>query len=45
MLIFLIAVIAAVLLFGRAATWALLIWGAIISAAGFGLLLIVALLA
>lgn len=42
MLIFLIAVIAAVLLFGRAATWALLIWGAIISAVGFSLLLIVA---
>ena len=44
MLIFLIAIIAAVLLFGRAATWALLIWGAIIAAGGFGLILIVALL-
>jgi len=40
MLIFLIAVIAAVLLFGRAATIALLLWGALLSVAGLGLILL-----
>ena len=40
MLTFLIAVIAAVLLFGRAATITLLLWGAFLSVAGFGLILL-----
>lgn len=40
MLIFLLAVIAAVLLFGRDTTIALLLWGTFLSVAGLGLIIL-----